>query len=415
MCRRFIISFLCSLFLCSCYELDTARHTNERGTLGQEIYRILKLDMDRRTPDKGTAFSREAARFVRAFDALMPEEMHDDLQAWFVAILPLYDQGILPGVARRAACMMSSMSADGEFLQALWYLEHPEGYGDDCILQPLLRRILIHPGISDLFLHLGELVLLHDGLDESFKSSSEDDTFRALFVELCRSWRDAQAEGPDPDSPAGVGLDFLFSEDPRLLEGQGDEQFIVRTDYRGRALVAPDPGGQLPTPFCDQDQDGLADIHPQSGDFTDCAGQTIIVPQPFSSDGTRPLQNGRLVYRYSDLRQTMLAALVDQLNPLVADGLVWELDDSLPPLMGPLTVQSDQDGTYPGYDPGASPAVALTHALVVLLDYDRLPEFLEALLTLAELREPQLAKVLHQADLVSGISDNWEHVSTAED
>jgi hypothetical protein len=405
---------ICSLFLCSCYELDTTRYTNERGTLGQEIYRILKLDMDRQSPDKGVAFSREAARFVRAFDALMPEEILDDLQAWFVEILPLYDQEILPGVARRAACMMSEMSDNGEFLQALWYLEHPEGYGDDCVLQPLLRRVLVHPGVSNLLMHLGEVVLQHDGLDETFARSNEDDTFRALFVELCRSWRDAEAEEPDPDSPAGVGLDFLFSEDPRLLDGQGDEQFIVRTDYRGRAQVQPEPGGQLPAPFCDQDQDGLADIHPRTGDYTDCGGLPVAAPPPFYTDGTRPLQSGRLVYRYSDLRQTMLAALVDQLNPLVDDGLVWELPDSLPSLMGPLTVQSDQDGTYPGYDPQASPAVALTHALVVLLDYDRLPEFLEALLTLAELREPQLAKVLHQADLVSEISDNWDHVHTAE-
>jgi len=203
-------------------------------------------------------------------------------------------------------------------------------------------------------------------------------------------------------------------DDPRLLDGQGSEQFIVRTDYRGRALVQPEPGGQLPAPFCDQDQDGLADIHPRTGDYTDCAGLEVVAPPPFYTDGTRPLQNGRLVYRYSDLRQTMLAALVDQLNPLVQDGLVWEMPDSLPSLMGPLTVLSDSDGTYPGYDPQASPAVALTHALVVLLDYDRLPEFLEALLTLAELREAQLAKVLHQADLVSEISDDWDHVHTAE-
>jgi len=405
---------ICLFFFCSCYELDTARNANERGTLGQEIYRIFKRDMDRQDPEKGVAFSREAARFIRAFDALMPEEIHEDLQAWFIEILPLYDEGVLPGVARRTACMLSEMSDDGEFLQALWYLEHPEGYGDDCVLQPLLRRVLVHPGVSDLLMHLGELVLEHDGLDENFQLSDEDDTFRALFMELCRELRDVEAEGPDPDSPASVGLDFLFSEDPRLVDGQGDEQYIVRTDYRGRALVQPDPGGQLPTPFCDQDQDGLADIHPRTGDFTDCAGVEVVAPPPFYQDGTRPLQNGRLVYRYSDLRQTMLAALVDQLNPLVDDGLVWELPDSLPSLMGPLTVLSDSDGTYPGYDPQASPAVALTHALVVLLDYDRLPEFLDALLYLAEAREHELAWVLHQADLVSEIMDDWEHVSTAE-
>lgn len=413
--RRLVpLLFTLPFLLCGCYELDTARNPPERGTLGQEIYRILKRDMERRDPQKAAAFSGEAARFIRAFDALIPGELHDDLQAWFVDILPLYDDGVLPGVARRTACMLSEMSADGELLQALWYLEHPQGYGDDCILKPLLRRVLVHPGISDLLGHLGELVLLRDGLDENFELSSEDDTFRALFVELCRGLRGAEYEGPDPDSPASVGLDFLFSEDPRLLLDQGDEHFIVRTDYRGRALVAPDAGGRLPAPFCDQDQDGLADISQLTGDFTDCSGQPAAAPPPFYPDGTRPLENGRLVYRYSDLRQTMLAALVDQLNPLVADGLVWELPDSLPALMGSLTTRADQDGTYPGYAPDASPAVALTHALVVLLDYDRLPELLEALLTLAELREPQLAKVLHQVDLVSNIIDDWDRVSTAE-
>jgi hypothetical protein len=413
--RLVLMPILLPFLLCACYQLDTSRKPPERGTLGQEIYRILKRDMERQDPQKAAAFSGEAARFIRAFDALMPEELHDDLQAWFVDILPLYDQGILPGVVRRAACLLSEMSEDGEFLRALWYLDHPEGYGDDCVLRPLLRRILVHPDVSALLQNLGELVLLHDGLDENFQISPEDDAFRALFAELCRGLRDTEAEGPDPDSPASVGLDFLFSEDPRLLEGQGSEQYIVRTDYRGRALVAPDPGGQLPAPFCDQDQDGLADIHPQSGDFTDCAGLEVLAPPPFYPDGSRPLQDGRLVYRYSDLRQTMLAALVDQLDPLVADGMVWELPDSLPALMGPRTTLDDPDGPYPGYAPDASPAVALTHALVALLDYDRLPEFLDALLTLAELREPQLAKVLHQADLVSDIIDDWEHVSTAED
>ncbi len=413
--RPILLPVLLPFLLCTCYQLDTARNPPERGTLGQEIYRILKRDMERLNPDKAAAFSREAGGFIRAFDALLPEDLHEDLQAWFVDILPLYDQGILPGVVRRAACLLAEMGENDEFLKALWYLDHPEGYGDDCVIKPLLRRILVHPGVSGLLKNLGELVLLHDGLDENFQLSSEDDTFRALFVELCRGLRDAATEGPDPDTPASVGLDFLFSEDFRLVEGQGDEQYIVRTDYRGRALVAPDPGGQLPAPFCDQDQDGLADIHPLTGDFTDCGGTPVAAPPPFQPDGTRPLQDGRLVYRYSDLRKTMLAALVDQMNPLVKDGLVWELPDSLPALMGPRTTIDDSDGTYPGYAPDASPAMALTHALVVLLDYDRLPEFLDALLTLAEMREPQLAKVLHQADLVSGIIDDWEQVSAAED
>lgn len=395
------------------YRLDTERRPDERGTLGEEIHRILAIDLDRSQPAKGEAFRRERARFVCAFDTAMPEELLDDLQQFFVDILPLYDQGILPGVLRPTACMLDALSRETGLLEALWFVARPEGYGLGQL--PVTRRVLVHPGIDDLLTDLARLWLDHDGLDAGLAPDpDEDDTFSMLLAELARAMREAEPAEPGGETTAEALVDFALSEDARLLDPAAPASWVVRTDRRGRARVAPDPlSGQLPAPFCDGDADGLADIHPQSGDFVDCHGLAIDAPPPFGPDGSRPRSGDRLVYRYSDLGQSMLVALVDQLVPLVEDDFVWELPDALPALLGPLGARADQEGVYPGYEPDAAPAVALVHALRALVDYERLPELLEALLTVLELHEHQLARLLHEVDRVEQIADAWPDCSLA--
>jgi len=405
----------CAFLLVGChFELDTSRNTPERGSLGTEIYEILKNDFDRMQPKKGLAFEREQARFIRAFDTLMPDEMLDDIQLYLVAILPLYDEGILAAAVRPMACILSDLAASPEFLQALWYSDHPAGYGRDTH-SPVLRRILQNPITPDLLEHLGQLWLAHDGFDADLIVSAEDDTFTALLRELSKKMKKATVEPVDQECSAAVAIDFILSTDSRLLAGQGDEHWIVKTDLRGRALSARDSNsGALVEPFVDQDLDGLADIDPLSGDFIDAASALLDVPPPFLPDGSRAQRQGEYIYQYSDLRQSMLGALTDQLHPLIEDGFLWELPDALPVLLGEIVARADADGTFPGYEPDDSPIVALTHALLVLLDYDRLPELLDVLLTVTEMREPQLACVLHEIDLVSDIADNYQDVNLAD-
>ncbi|MBW1873187.1 MAG: hypothetical protein JRJ19_14045, partial [Deltaproteobacteria bacterium] len=368
----------CAFLLVGChFELDTSRNTPERGSLGTEIYEILKNDFDRMQPKKGLAFEREQARFIRAFDTLMPDEMLDDIQLYLVAILPLYDEGILAAAVRPMACILSDLAASPEFLQALWYSDHPAGYGRDTH-SPVLRRILQNPITPDLLEHFGQLWLAHDGFDADLIVSAEDDTFTALLRELSKKMKKATVEPVDQECSAAVAIDFILSTDSRLLAGQGDEHWIVKTDLRGRALAARDSNsGALVEPFVDQDLDGLADIDPLSGDFIDAANALLDVPPPFLPDGSRAQRQGEYIYQYSDLRQSMLGALTDQLNPLIEDGFLWELPDALPVLLGEIVARADVDGTFPGYEPDDSPIVALTHALLVLLDYDRLPELLD--------------------------------------
>ncbi len=407
-----LMGVLCAMFAACGYRLDTARNAPERGSLGREIYRIIADDLQRMHPKKGLALAREQERLVRALDGLMPDEMLSDLQDYLVAILPLYDEGVLQSVIRPTACILAQFADDARFLQAIWYADHPSGYNKD-ESGPLIRKLLANPVTPDLLDHLAGLWLAHDGLDAQLAPDvDEDDTFSALQKELANKMTAAEID-EDPDCCASVFLDFLLSADGRLMAGQGEEQWIVRTGVRGRARPARDPNtGELLPPFVDVDQDGLADVDSSSGDFIDANGAPVDVQPPFQPDGSRSLVGGSLTYEYADLRQSMLGALTDQLEPLVADGFIWDLPPALRALLGEIVARADDHGVFPGYEPDDSPAVALAHAFLVLLDYDRLPELLESLLTVAEIREPQLAELRNEFHRVSEIVDGYEQVST---
>lgn len=391
------------------YRLDTTRHLPERGSLGQEIQQILQKDLDRLHPQKGLAFARERERFIRAIDTLMPEDLLDKLQEFFVAMLPLYDEQVLPGAIRPLACFLEELSRDERLAAALWYGGHTSGYGEPRGNR-LLRRVLAHPGLKELLGRLARLWLANDGLDDDFQpDGNETDVFSGLLAELARHLRQADIS---PEAGPDSLFDLLFLQDGRL--GDGDPLWQVRLDRRGRALAAVDAQGRVQAPFFDGDGDGLADVDPAGGDYLDDQGGPLEVPPPFASDGSRPQQQGRLLYQYVDLNSSVLAALLDQLEPLVRDGILWDLDDTLDALLGPQVARADDQGVYPGYDPDASPLVALVHALAATLDYQRAPELVEAVLTLAELREPQLARLLHEMDRAGDIADGYPDLELAE-
>jgi hypothetical protein len=402
---------LCLIFLTACqFELDTNRQIPNRGTLGEEIYAIFKKDYDRMQPQKGLALERQRQRLIRGIDTLLPDEMLDDFQQYLLALLPLYDEQIIQASIRPLACILNQFTMDDGFMSALWYWFHPHGY-DLEKTSPVIRRILSSPVLPSLLDHLGQLWLAHDGLDTNLKPSSEDNTFTILLDELADTMTDAVPGFADQECTAAVLFDFLLSPDERLKMDSDSEQWIVRTDVRGRALVYKTTyGGQLADPFVDMNNDGLADIDPVTGDFVDRYGDTLYAPPPFSTSGDRSQYQGGYIYQYSDLSKSVLAALIEQMSPMIEDGLVWELPEVLPVLLGEENVKSVDSG----YDPDQAPIIALAHAGLVLLDYHRLPEFLDAVLTIAQEREPLLAKLIDQFDLVKDIVDKYPHQKLAD-
>ncbi len=404
---------LAGFLLVGCeYELDTGRNPEPRGTFGEEIHRIIVKDLDRYQPAKGQSFGAERERFVRSVDSLAPGDLLDPLQAFLVESLPLYDDGRMQNVLRPLACTLrQELARDHELHDAVWYLRRPEGYGPDQVMMPLVRRLANRDDFDDLIEDLAGLWLAHDGLDSGFRPSEENATFTELLSDLSIWLAGREQEQTDPESSWAVLRDWLLSEDPRLADGQTEPQWVVRTCQRGRAMVAPDPiTGRIPDPFVDLDDDGLADLDPASGDYLGANDQVLDAAPPFDAWGERPRTDGRLIYRYGDLSLSPLAALLLQIEPLVADGILWDLPDALPALLGPLTPLDDEDGLYAGYEPSKSPAVAVLHALVVLADYDRLSQLLESVLTIAELHEPQLARLLSEVEKVGDVVDLYPEV-----
>ncbi len=394
------------------HEIDTTRHPEVRGTFGEEVHRILWKDLARRAPAEGAALGEERARFVRAVDGLMPAALLDDLQSWSQAMLPLYDQGRLQAVLRPGGCLLHDLADEGELWSALAFQRAPAGLGDDRLLVPLLERLGARPDLGPLLVELVELFLAHDGLDAAFAPSAEDPTFAALLDDL-GGWLAAREAGaPDPASGYARLLDFLLEEDARLLDGGAEPHWLVRVDPRGRAWPALEPGtGALRAPFADRDLDGLADMDPGCQAYLGADGLPLALPPPFDAAGARPSLDGRLVWRYVDLRVTPLAALLDQLRPLVEDGVLWELPRSAEALLGPLAAQADDQGVYAGYHAADAPLVALTHLGVALADYDHLPELLDCVLALADSAEPALARLVHELENAGDVLDLYPSLS----
>ncbi len=400
------------------YKLDTQRHPAPRGSIGQEIYKILKKDLDRRSPPKGSALTREKDVFTRSIDGLMPEDLLPSIQKLCIQMLPFYDDKEIQYTLRPLACDLGNdFAKDDAFLHAVWYARRPEGYGRDSVLLPLLQDLVEMDITPALLVDIFGLFLEHDGLDENFAPGQEDDIFSDLLGDLAHWLADRVLQQPDADSSWAHLRDWLFSQDPRLDSGLAGVEpvWMVLVDQRGRAMLAKDPAtGQLPAPFVDKDSDGLADVDPESGDYIDANDLPIDAPPPYSPDGQRPMEGQHLLYRYSDLRSSPLAAFVTQVQAMVSQALVWELAKVLPAMLGPRVQKNDDVGTFDAYDADKSPLAALTHSLIAMADYPRMAQLVESILTIAELREPQLARLLSEAEAAGDIIDNYPDLSLKE-
>ncbi|MBW2700938.1 MAG: hypothetical protein JRF33_08970 [Deltaproteobacteria bacterium] len=400
------------------YELDTTRNPAPRESFGSEIYKIIVKDLDRYQPAKGLAFTAEKARFVSAADGIFAEGLVNfscdatytcpcELQTYLSGMLSLYDSGWLQTALRPTGCMLAhELATDRPLLQALGYENRHLENCDSALSMPILQRVLAQPDAADLLREFTSLWLAHDGLDEGLEPNDEDDTFASLLADLAVTLAGAEQATPDPEGTRASFVDWLLSEDARLDEAEQMVQWIVRLDERGRPLVTPDPNtGALPAPFADLSGDGLADTDAISGVFVDAGGQTIDVPAACSGDGQLPWLNGRLAYLHRDLGLTMLAGLLDQVQPMVVDGILWQLPEALPALLGPFSPRADDEGLYSGYDPDQAALMALGHALFALADYDRLPQILEVTAHIVEVHEAKLARLLHEMDKAADLID----------
>ncbi len=139
-----------ALAACSAEPFDTTRKTEPRGTLGEEIFGLFHRDFVREDERKADGFDLERAGFVGAIDHLFPPDELRYTQDFLVKLLPLEDDGTIPGATRKLSAVVARMSQDGDVMRSAAVLLQRAGYVDLDHEAALVRRIAAYPEFRPL-------------------------------------------------------------------------------------------------------------------------------------------------------------------------------------------------------------------------------------------------------------------------
>lgn len=404
---------VCLAVMGGCGEpLDTTRQIPERGTLGEEIHRLLHRDLVRTDPPRAEAFAAERAPFAAAIDHLFPEPELEATQAFFEALLPLFDDGTLPELSREAAALLDRLAADDEALQAMAVVLNREGYLGAGRLEAVLRGLLDPSDFDPALRGLLDWVALYDG------RAGASDLLPRMGAALGERFV-ALAPSTDRDRAIVRLVELATLEAPEF--DRGTSVWGVRRDVRGVAEVAAGGSGQLPSRFVDlAPADGLADLD-GLGRFLSPEGRALILPPFAEGPGRdpegRPMLDGEgLAFRYADLSASLGAALMRDGRALAFEA-PYACDEAADPTCVDFLSAAIRLGIEllaPPADPG--PLTELAHAAARAVP----PGAVMATLELAEValdpaREPTTAGALLELEAAGDVLDRYPDVALEPD
>ncbi len=223
-----------------------------------------------------------------------------------------------------------------------------------------------------------------------------------------------------PRTNVEVGQAMMLSTDPAFAAFDATPRFLVRRDTRGVALPR---GGVMAGPFSDANGDGLADVD-AFGRFVTAGGTLAPVDPPFFVPTITPIGQldlygrpigggGDTLYEYVDTSQSLAAALVRDLEPLLepdeaapGGGTVSGLLAGAFKLYGAPIEKETAAGKYAGFDTNSSPMLDLIHATGQILAHPNSDSWLLFTKQLMVDHEQALARVIGAALKVREISNN---------
>ena len=389
-------ALLTALLLGSCTTpFDSTRVVPVRGSLGEEIYRVVcqrmasselpndvsgietrELCAGRTGPESAptprlAALAARRDRLVRALDRTLPADLEDDLDSFMLKLVPFYDppDELLPQQTRAVANLLSRILDDPAALDAMARVSSREGYRPLRLALGVTRPLLAYPELPSF------ITKALSTIEASGSAGAEwEDLVRAVALEMASAEPEAADAGP---GTLQVARDLFFTQDSAF--GSGAAHFVALRDDRG--LVLP-TGPRVAAPFVDLDADGYADVDLR-GRFIDASGTILATPTPFALLGetaTRRDPAGRALradgsplYAYLDVNQTLLGGITREASPWLHADTPVALDVAygLPALLGPDSTRSEHFGafthTYPSYDLSQSPLLDLTHAVGMTL------------------------------------------------
>jgi len=405
---KFPLLLLLAAVGCEEPKLDTTRVAPERGTLGEEVFKLFHQDFEREENRRADGFESEREGFIGGVDHLFPDGELADTQEFLIRLLPLYDDTTIPGLTRRLAEVINRLVGDDDAIRALTATMNREGYVDPQHQQALSLRLARFPRYMDLTERLVDLALDHDGLDEVGEADPmESKALTTLVSLLTDDMRDLEISR-DTQRDIVLLADLLLTEDHRLSTISNDDPTaasVVARDVRGMASVVT-YNGALPEPFADVSGDGLPDID-DDGRFVDSSGKPIVLP-PFGAEGARDhrsraiaISNNELVYDYVEMDRTILAGLLRDGRELIDQSIPSKGLDTLELFLGART----EAGVY---NADNSAFMEMAHAAATSIDPVMVPDLLETVRVLLESHHETLAWTLVQAELQFDISDRYD-------
>lgn len=395
---------LAILTACAEPEFDATRVVPERGTLGEEIYRLFARDFERDSPRQAQGFALERDDFIYTIDHLLPPDELSYTQEFLVKLLPLQDDGTLPETTRKLAAAAGRLSADEGALRSLAAIGQRKGYVDLAHEEALVRRIGRFPRYRELTRAMIDLALMHDGRDANGRPDArESDLLARLQKQL--SVRLSEVEiSEDEERDIVLLADLLMTEDPRFASGPTTPVAVVARDPRGVAQVRIQAPGTMPAPFVDTSpRDGRADVD-VIGRFVDDAGRPVQLP-PFGRDGDRDadgrlLENQQPVYQYVALERTLMASLLRTSRDLIEREVPMKALRTFDKVLGARTAEGL-------YDENDSPLLDLVHAMGAAADLRELPDLIDLISILFDQHEATMMWMMLEAQDQFDIADRY--------
>jgi hypothetical protein len=392
---------------CSPPPFDATRVVPERGTLGEEIFRLFHRDYEREDPRKAEGLALAKPELVGTIDHLFTADELQAVQAFLVRLLPLYDDATVPSLTRHLSAVAARLTDDPETVASLTTLLNRSGYVSVPHQEALARRIAAYPRYRELTKELLALALAHDGRDATgAPDPTEDDSLERLLASLTEGLATVELSD-DAERTINLVADLLATEDARLAGGvplaPGGNSSIAARDSRGMAMVAA-LGGGVPPPFVDvAPADGLADID-GDGRFVDASGKPIDLA-PFGTGGVRDANSRALaapggdpLYRFVELDRTLLGGLMRDTRTMIARDVPTKGLDLFELFLGTRAA----DGHYVTAN---NKLLDLAYAGAVAVDGRDLPDTLDVLRKLLVEQEELLGYLLEQTQRQLDIAD----------
>ncbi|MFP4597508.1 MAG: hypothetical protein ACLFVJ_04600 [Persicimonas sp.] len=411
-------------------DYDFERADYERGTLGEELYGIWHKDAKRAAENaesKTEMLEQRQHDFVAAIDTIAPPETLEQVDYFLRDLMGLVDDGLVPALTRKLEIILAEAAGDRELVEALAIQNrpHPEDFLSPVNGKNFIGHLMGYDRLADVATRTSEVLLAADGvtrqgLTDTDESSALSDMLSSAETSL------ADTERIEPtDSLAFSMQKVLIAEDARFMPPEPTSpHYAVVYDKRGFPKVRKNSSGELPAPFIDADEDGLADVNSR-GEYLTTTGETREVPAFQTSPDPQALlsrdqygrgssADGDYVFEYIDVNQTGLHFVTRQLGELAAHGPLWDLVDAAPALLGPLVAKQDDRGAYRGYS-ADNPITDMGYAMLHMLDIDQLDEVLGSMAEFLDSSSSELAGVIFALDEAVELMDEHPDAQMADD